>query len=56
MPKFLVSFLNYMKRVIIVILKLVSYNFSCIDYDLLITINIPLLDAEAKNFFTFIKI
>ena len=58
MPKFLVSFLNYMKVVIIVILKLVSYNLSCIDYDLLITITIiiPLLDAEAKNFFTFIKI
>ena len=56
LPKFLVSFLNYMKRVIIVILKLVSYTLSCNDYDLLITINIPLLDAEAKNFFTFIKI
>ena len=58
MPKFLVSFLNYMKVVIIVILKLVSYNFSHSDYDLLITntIKIPLLNAEVKNFFIFIKI
>ena len=57
LPKFLVSFLNYMKRVIIVILKLVSYNFSCSDYDLLITVTIiiPLLDAEVKNLFIFIK-
>ena len=47
-----------MKRVIIVILKLVSYNFSYIDYDLLITVTIiiPLLDAEVKNLFIFIKI
>ena len=58
LPKFLVSFLNYMKVVIIVILKLVSYNFSHSDYDLLITITIkiPLLNAEVKNFFIFIKI
>ena len=58
LPKFLVSFLNYMKIVIIVILKLVSYNLSCIDYDLLITITIiiPLLDAEVKHLFIFIKI
>ena len=58
LPKFLVSFLNYMKVVIIVILKLVSYNLSCIDYDLLITITIiiPLLDAEVKHLFIFIKI
>ena len=47
-----------MKIVIIVILKLVSYNLSCIDYDLLITITIiiPLLDAEVKHLFIFIKI
>ena len=58
LPKFLVSFLNYMKVVIIVILKLVSYNFSHSDYDLLITITIkiPLLNAEVKTFFIFIKI
>lgn len=38
--------------------KALSYSFSCSDYDLLITItiNIPLLDAEAKNFLIFIKI
>lgn len=38
--------------------KAVYYNFSCSDYDVLITItiNIPLLDAEAKNFLIFIKI
>ena len=42
-----------MKRVIIVILKLVFYNFSCSDYDLLITVTIiiPLLDAQVKNLF-----